>query len=229
MNNFIENCSKFGYNIDEAKMHNLQHYYELLVEWNEKMNLTAITKKEDVYEKHFLDSLCIANDIHGKVADVGSGAGFPGIVLAISRPDVEFTLIEPLQKRCLFLSHVKENLKLNNVTILNMRSEEIDEVEQFDFVTSRAVAKTNTLIELSFKFLKINGKALFLKANFDAIDEQNTKNALNIINGSMNFKVVEKPMIADARRCVVEITKLIPTDTKYPRSFNKIKKKPLGE
>ena len=213
-------------NYSQTMLDKLDEYYELVIEWNQKINLTAITNKDEFYKKHFIDSLSPISYLSGKVCDIGSGAGFPGIVLAIFKPDISFTLIEPIKKRCTFLELVINKLNINNVIVLNKRSEELKIRETFDFVLSRAVAKLNILTEISFHLLKINGKAIFLKGD---IQQEEITNANKTLNALGNQKFYQKIILdsKDYKRCLMIVSKTTKTDEKYPRAYNKIKNKPL--
>ena len=170
---FIEEVKKLGISIDEDKLNKLEKYYELLIEWNEKINLTAITEKEEVYLKHFYDSLTLIKaynlNQNIKVCDVGSGAGFPGIVLKIFFENIDITLVDALNKRINFLNLVIDKLNLKKVHTIHSRAEDFtkNHIEEFDLVTSRAVAKLNMLNELCIPIVKINGYFIPLKANID--------------------------------------------------------------
>lgn len=229
---FIEEVKKLGININEDKLNKLERYYELLVEWNEKINLTAITDKEEVYLKHFYDSLTLikAYDLNKniKVCDVGSGAGFPGIVLKIFFDNIDITLVDALNKRINFQNLVIEELNLKNIHPVHSRAEDFakNHLEEFDLVTSRAVAKLNMLNELCIPIVKVEGYFIPLKANIeDEIKE--SKNSLKILNSNLEDIISFKLPIEDSIRNLVVIKKIGKTNNKYPRSFDKIKKNPL--
>ena len=210
----------------------LEEYYSLVIEYNKVMNLTSITEKNEFYDKHFYDSLFIDEiyDFQNKVImDLGSGAGFPGIPLAICHPEAKIYLVEPIKKRCNFLTLVKEKLGLNNVYVINKRSEDLDETfnEKFDLILSRAVAKLNILVEISVKFLKINGILIFSKGlNYQGeIDE--AKNALDILKLKYEKTIKAYLPFSNETRFYIIIKKLGKTPSNYPRRFSLIKKKPL--
>ena len=153
-NNFVKNVKELGIEINDKQLKQLEKYYELLIEWNEKINLTGITKKEDVYLKHFYDSLTIQkiidlNDVE-TLCDVGTGAGFPGLVLKIVFPNLKVTLLDALNKRINFLNDVIEKLELKDIETIHSRSEDyaLKNREKFDVVTARAVASLPVLIIL---------------------------------------------------------------------------------
>lgn len=229
---FIRELELLKIDVSDDKLDKLEEYYELLIEWNEKINLTAITSKEDVYLKHFYDSLTLikAYDLNQKIKilDVGSGAGFPGIVLSIFFENIEITLVDALGKRINFLNLVIEKLKLKNVHAIHQRAElfATEHIGEFDLVTSRAVAKLNILNELCIPPLKINGYFIAMKANID--DElQEAKNSIKILNCNLENIISFKLPKENSIRNLVVIKKLKETDKKYPRNFDKIKKNPL--
>ncbi|HRX92439.1 MAG TPA: 16S rRNA (guanine(527)-N(7))-methyltransferase RsmG [Candidatus Izemoplasmatales bacterium] len=204
-------------------------YYDLLAEGNTRSNLTAITGKEEVYRKHFLDSLSLAKivDFHGKtILDVGSGAGFPSLPLKIVFPDLQVTIIESLGKRVSFLIDLTEKLGLENVKIIYGRAEEYSQKNMFDIVTARAVAKMNILTELCLPFVKNGGVFLAMKNASCEKEVEEAKEAIRILGGKMD-KIVRYPISAGCEHAVVVIKKEKPTSAGYPRPFAKIKKHPL--
>ena len=229
---FIEEVKKLGISIDDDKLNKLEKYYELLIEWNEKINLTAITEKEEVYLKHFYDSLTLIKaynlNQNIKVCDVGSGAGFPGIVLKIFFEDIDITLVDALNKRINFLNLVIDKLNLKKVHAIHSRVEDFakNHIEEFDLVTSRAVAKLNMLNELCIPMVKINGYFIPLKANIDEEIKESEK-SLKILNSNLENIISFKLPIEESIRNLVIIKKIGKTSNKYPRSFDKIKKNPL--
>ena len=163
---FQKACLEAGIQLNEEQMNQFEKYMQLLVEWNEKMNLTAITQEEEVWEKHFYDSIMPFSNIKFEtMCDIGSGAGFPGIPVKIAFPHVHMTLVEPLQKRCRFLNEVKTQLNLDNLDILNVRAEDLakEKRECFDVVSARAVAKLSILLELCVPFVKMDHTMVALK------------------------------------------------------------------
>lgn len=204
-------------------------YFELIAEYNKVMNLTGIDDYEGVYLKHFYDSLTVKDQIIDikpeTIADVGSGAGFPGIVLAIYFPEIKFILIEPLTKRIKFLQVVVEELELTNVELLNERVEDID--AEFDIVTSRAVARLNILLELCAPVCKVGGYVLTLKGPKVTEELEEAKNAISKLGleQTMSEKLVLP--IEESVRYNVYLKKVAKTPAKYPRNFGQIKKKPL--
>ena len=158
---FIIEVEKLGIEVTDEKLKKLERYYELLIEYNKVMNLTGITKKEDVYLKHFYDSLTLVKVIDlnsiDSLCDLGSGAGFPGIVLKIFYPNLKITLIDSLNKRINFLNIVINELDLKDITAIHTRIEDYAKInkEKYDVVTARAVAQTNILLELGINLVKI--------------------------------------------------------------------------
>ena len=156
--------SKIKLNAEQISQ--LERYGDLLIEWNEKFNLTAITEKEEIYVKHFLDCLILTNyQLCGNLADVGTGAGFPAIVLKIACPQLSITMLEPNNKKISFLNEVIRQLDLKDIVAVNQRAEDFarEHYEEFDFVTSRAVASLNILSELCLPLLKVHGHFLAMK------------------------------------------------------------------
>lgn len=227
-----------SYNIEISEQHiELFHrFYELLIQWNEKMNLTAITDYDEILKKHFLDSCLILQTYSydmfykKKIIDVGTGAGFPGIPLSILLPDTKFTLLDSLSKRIDFLSVVIEELQLKNVEVFHGRAEDFgrDELfrEQYDFCVSRAVASLSLLLEYCSPFVKEDGKLLLYKSRKTGEEIESAANAFSVLNCSL----VDDKKIADEeefQRYILEIKKNQPTPDKYPRKAGKPKKHPL--
>lgn len=229
---FIEEVRKLGIAVDEDKLDKLERYYELLIQWNEKMNLTTITKKEDVYLKHFYDSLTLikAYDLNQniRVCDVGTGAGFPGIVLKIFFDNIDITLVDALNKRINFLNIVIKELKLENIRAIHARVEEFakETKEKFDLVTSRAVAKLNVLNELCIPMIKIDGYFIPMKANIEEEIEE-SKNSIIKLNSILENIISFNLPIENSIRNLIIIKKVNSTKEIYPRKFDKIKKQPL--
>lgn len=228
----IEELKKININLDEKKQNMLDEYYELLLEWNEKINLTSITKKDDVYLKHFYDSLTLIKAVNLNdnlsLCDIGTGAGFPGLVLKICFPNLKITLVDSLSKRVDFLKKVIEKLNLKDIDAVHARAEDFskDNRESFDIVTSRAVAKLNILSELCIPLVKVNGYFIPMKANID--EEINiSKNSLNILNSKIEDIISFKLPKEESIRNIIKIKKERITDKKYPRIFSKISKNPL--
>ncbi len=193
-------CSEFGLVLDNAAIKRLQKYAELLVEWNKVMNLTAITDSAEILSKHFYDCLLMFKHFEipkgAGLIDVGTGAGFPGMVLKAVRPDLNITLLDGLQKRLNFLNEVSNSLNLQ-VTLLHDRAEEAGRKkelrEQFDFATARAVAKMQVLSEYCLPFVKVGGMFIALKGPTAAEELTASKNALKLLGGNNGETTFEKP------------------------------------
>lgn len=216
--------------LTDEMLEQLKMYADLLVEWNEKFNLTAITEIEEIIEKHFYDSLLMNIYLKDKtsIADVGSGAGFPGMVLAIANKDKNFTLIEPTGKRCTFLEEVKKQLHLSNVTIVNKRAEDCVKIyrEIFDVVTARAVANLPVLAELCIPLVKVGGCFVSMKGSQGKEEAVTARYAFQVL-GSKEPIVKEDQLTNGDERVFVIGEKEKSTPNKYPRAFGQIKKKPL--
>lgn len=226
---FKEELKKLNIELTKKQEQQLEKYYELLIEENKKTNLTRITEKEEVYLKHFYDSLTITKviDLNQNLSliDIGTGAGFPGLVLKIVFPNIKITLLDSLNKRIEFLNKVIKELNLKNIKTVNSRIEDYQK-ETFDIVTSRAVAKTNILLELSCRLPKINGYFIFLKANIEE-ELKESQNAIKELNLTIEKKETFNLPIENSQRTILKIKKISPIPTKYPRNFAKIKKNPL--
>ena len=210
----------------------LQEYKRMVIETNEVLNLTAITDSFEFDVKHLYDSLLISDYFDYKfknIMDLGSGAGFPGIPLAILLKDTNFYLVEPTKKRCDFLTRVKDALNLTNVTIINKRSEDLDVNFRgyFDFIVTRAVSRLNILLEISLPFLKTNGYLICYKG-IKYQEEINDSNiALKILNSSIEEVKKETLPFLNEERFNIIIKKNKEIDKKYPRLYSIIKKRPL--
>ena len=227
---FLEELKKLGILLTPKQEQDLETYYKLLISYNHNVNLTAITKEEDVYLKHFYDSLTLFKGIdlkeNLKICDLGTGAGFPGLVLKIVFPNLSITLVDSLEKRIKFLDLVIKELELKNIKTVHSRIEEFKEIETFDVVVSRAVSKINILLELGCKLPKVNGLFVFMKGNI--LEElKSAKNALKVLNYSLEKIISFKLPIEESERNIVILKHTSPTSNKYPRQFSIIKKKPL--
>lgn len=236
---FIEmlckSCNQNSVQITESKAEKLEIYKNLLLEWNEKMNLTAITDEYEIIIKHFVDCLECTKVITDEenIIDVGTGAGFPGIVLAIYYGDKQFTLIDALEKRITFLKDVIEKLELKNVKLIHARAEELARKEEyrecFDASVSRAVAQLPVLLEYTSPFVKVNGKCIVMKGDNVEDEVKISANALN----TLKMKIVDKYNYSytvneeQYNRSILKIAKIANTPQKYPRNYGQIKKKKL--
>lgn len=222
----------FDFSLDEEKRSKLDLYYNLLVDINEKMNLTTITDELDVYIKHFYDSMLVSKvmDLSNKtLLDIGTGAGFPGLVLKILYPNLKVTLLEPTNKRCQFLLQVIDELKLNDIVVINDRTENYikENREIFDVVTARAVSPLNILIELALPFVKINGFFLAMKGiNYQEELDKSTK-GISLLGGKVIASNNYKLPLDKGNRAIISIKKIKETSIKYPRMYAKIKNQPL--
>ena len=230
---FIKEVEKLNIKLNDKMLLGFEIYYNELVEVNKYMNLTAITEKNEVYNKHFLDSLEIvrAIDASGKftLCDVGSGAGFPSIPLAIVSDNVEVTIIDALNKRITFLNSLVKKLQLENVIALHKRAEDFakEKREAFDVVTARAVARLNVLAELCLPLVKLGGLFIAMKGQSGSEELNEAQSALKTLGGEV-IKTIEFDLPNDAgKREIIVVKKVKKTPQKYPRIFAKIKEKPL--
>ena len=219
-------------NISDKQLDQLYMYYEILKEESSKMNLTSITEIEEVYIKHFYDSILLAKTIeisNKTLVDVGTGAGFPGLVLKIIEPSLKLTLIEPTTKRCNFLNKVISKLNLDDVVVINDRAEKaiVNFRESFDIATARAVANLQVLLELLVPFVKVGGYVVPMKGSNIQEEIEQAKNAIN----KLKTKIVEVKQYMLPKdlgeRNIVILNKKEKTLDIYPREYAKIKKKPL--
>ena len=228
---FLIKTKELGITITEEMLNKLDTYYHILKEENNKYNLTRIIEEDAVYLKHFYDSLTITEVININnqiICDIGSGAGFPGLVLAICFPNTKLTLIESNGKKCNFLNIVKDKLNLTNVTILNARAEEFSKNnrEVFDIVTARAVAPLKHLLEYGIPLLKIGGYFITMKANVEN-EEVNITNYYNKLNIKEVTREVFNLPKEDSIRTIIKYQKLKETDSKYPRRYSEIIKRDI--
>ena len=220
---------KAGQTLTDGQKDQLCEFGRLLVEKNQVMNLTAITEPEAVAQLHFVDSLTVlkAADCKGKsIIDVGCGAGFPGVPVAIAEPTAKVTLLDSLQKRMNWLSEILPGLGVS-ATVVAARAEEYvaDHREQYDFATSRAVARLNILSELCLPYVKVGGKFLALKGAMTQEEVDEARKGIAMLGGKV-AEILEFP-VADAIHRIVVIEKIKPTPKQYPRKFAKIKQSPL--
>ena len=230
-NSFIEELKKINIDITDDQLQQLEIYYEMLVEYNKFMNLTGITEKEDVYLKHFYDSLTLNKIIDLKevntLCDLGSGAGFPGIVLKIVFPNIEMTLVDSLNKRINFLNDVIKRLNLKGIKTASVRIEDYakEHEEEYDLVTARAVAPINILLELGVRLVKVNKYFIAMKGNID--NEPNYINCIDKLNLEEKDKIVFNLPIENSTRTLIKFVKNKSTNKLFPRKFSEIKKRPL--
>jgi 16S rRNA (guanine527-N7)-methyltransferase len=226
---FIINCKNLSIEITEEIYSKLYKYFELLVEWNNKFNMTSILEEKEVFLLHFYDSLCLnkinLNEINS-LCDFGTGAGFPGMVIALVYPNIEVTLVESNNKKCTFLEEVKQQLNIKNVSIFNERIEDFARKnrEKYDIVTCRAVTSIPIIIELSTSLIKVNGLLAPLKSNCE--EEINKYKYLEKeFNLKLENLIKYNLPINDAYRVIPIYKKLKETDIKYPRNYGTIVKK----
>ena len=231
--NLSEKSEKIGINISEYNLEKFYSYMNLLIEWNKKINLTAIIDEEEIILKHFIDSLTVNSYIteKTKVIDIGTGAGFPGIPLKIQNPDTEMVLVDSLNKRINFLEEVCKKLDLKNITCIHSRVEELASIsihrEKYDIVTSRAVARLNTLLEYMLPFVKIGGKCICMKGS-NVLDEiEEAKKAIDILGGKI--EKIDNMVLpnSDIQRNIIVIKKVKDTPKHYPRKAGTPSKKPI--
>lgn len=236
MENFNEaligGMKKFNIELTDEQINKFNIYCNMLIEWNSKMNLTAIKEPTEIAVKHFVDSCSVLNYVkikkNAKVIDIGTGAGFPGIPLKILREDLDITLLDSLNKRLVFLNEVAKELKLELNTI-HSRAEDLgrqeNHREQYDIAISRAVAPLNVLSEYSIPFVRKGGKFISMKGPNVQSEIDEAKKAIRILGGKCNNVV--QFSIGDNSRSIVIVDKLNQTPYTYPRHGSKISKKPL--
>lgn len=236
MLDFIKNgAEQLNIELDENQINQLMLYAKLLVEWNEKMNLTAITDEEGIATKHFLDSLTALTTgyVSGKVIDVGTGAGFPGLVLKIAKPEIELTLLDSLNKRITFLKSVSEEMGLDGIEFVHSRAEDGGQNAmyrgKFDTVVSRAVANMATLSEWCIPFLKVGGRLLALKGPSAGEELKNAKRAISILGGEVEDVREVKIPFTDLEHKIIIIKKVRQTPMKYPRKPAIAAKNPIEQ
>lgn len=235
MERLREKAAAFGIKLSDHQLDQFETYYEMLVEKNKVMNLTAITEKNEVIDKHFADSLALIKSgvsLTGqKILDIGTGAGFPGIPLKIAFPELEIVLLDSLNKRIKFLNEVIEALGLEKITAIHGRAEDFAKQkeyrEQFDYVVSRAVANLTVLSEYCLPYVKVGG--CFIPYKSGEIDEElnNSKKAVRILGGKIEEVVKFQLPDTDIGRSFVKIKKNKNTAKKYPRKAGLPAKEPL--
>ncbi len=214
---------------DFLKNEKFLRYFEFLASENTKYNLTRITEIDEVYYKHFYDSLYLSKVIdveHKSILDVGSGAGFPSIPLKIIYPSLKPTIIDSLNKRIDFLKELVKRLELENVRFIHGRAEEQDKIKKYDIVTARAVARLNILAEISLPYVKIGGYFIAFKSMNYEEELKEAKAAITKLGGKVN-DIISYPVSIDENHVLIIIEKIKATPDIYPRHFSKIKKSPL--
>lgn len=232
---FENDLKKMGVTLSECQIEQFLQYYEMLAEWNEVMNLTAITEYDDVMKKHFVDSVSLikAYDVskESTVIDVGTGAGFPGLALKIAFPELKITLLDSLNKRIQFLNEVIEQLGLSGVETVHGRAEDFAKPgklrESFDLCVSRAVANLSTLSEYCLPFVKVGGQFISYKSEKVTEEAAAAGNAIKLLGGSINGQIEFKLPDSDIYRNLFIIDKAKETPKKFPRKAGLPGKEPL--
>ena len=231
----INGAEKLGLSLDKSQADKLERYAELLTEWNEKINLTAITAPEEIVTKHFLDSLSIFKTgvikPEDAVIDVGTGAGFPGLVMKIAVPSLKITLLDSLEKRLNFLRCVCEELALYDVGFVHARAEDAgrDDCyrEKYDIAVARAVANMSTLAEYLLPFVKVGGRCIALKGPLADEELKKAEKAVDILGGKIEKIVNAEIPFTDLKHKIVCVKKTRPCPKIYPRKAGTPAKKPL--
>lgn len=229
---FIKELEKLNISLTQNQLEKLEEYYNLLIEKNKVINLTSITNKEDVYLKHFYDSLTISKIIdlnkNLSLADLGTGAGFPGIVLKIVFPNLNITLVDSLNKRINFLNEVIKTLDLKDIHTQNKRIEDFskENIEKYDILVTRAVAKTNVILELGSQALKTKGNFILMKGDIKE-ELKNSEKAIKTLGYAIKDNLIFNLPKENSIRTLLNLQKIQKTNKIYPRDFAKIKKNPL--
>ncbi|WP_404450737.1 16S rRNA (guanine(527)-N(7))-methyltransferase RsmG [Virgibacillus necropolis] len=232
---FVHELEQKGIKLNDRQIEQFDIYFRTLVEWNEKMNLTALTEQKDVYLKHFYDSITAAfhydftKEVH--ICDVGAGAGFPSIPLKICFPHINVTIVDSLQKRIVFLNQLATNLDIDQVAFYHDRAENFGKNskfrEKYDIVTARAVARMSVLCELCLPLTKKNGKFIAMKAAQTSEELKDAEVAIEVLGGKLNavhnFTLPEE----DSERSIIIIDKKRKTPNKYPRKAGVPNKTPI--
>ena len=231
-NEFYKELENIGINLNDIQKEQLEKYYEYLIEYNSHTNVTSITNKEDVYLKHFYDSILLTQSTNfnniNSMLDIGCGAGFPGLVIKIIYPNINLTLLDSNNKKTTFCSNLVNILELENVEVINKRAEEYikGKREYYDLVTARAVKDLSILNELAIPYVNVNGYFIAMKSNYEE-ELNNSINGINTLGGKyLETKNIDLPNNLGTRNFVI-IKKINKTNIKYPRQYNQILKKPL--
>jgi len=241
MKELITGAVKLGIELDASQIEQFELYYQELVDWNTRINLTAITDYRSVQVKHFLDSLTIILALSAQeamspdftIVDIGTGAGFPGLPLKILFPRPRLVLLESTAKKVAFLQHIIHKLELENVEVLNSRAEEAARLPlyrgQFALVLSRAVAPLPTLMELALPFCQVGGRVIAQKKGEVGREVDGAREAMSVLGGRLNeIRRLELDEFSDARYLII-IDKIRPTPDKYPRRAGLPKRRPIRE
>ena len=230
-----DSLNKLSIEYDEEKLNKLESYYEMMIEKNKVMNLTAITDQSEFVIKHFVDCLAVLNFVSFspgmRAADLGTGGGFPGIPLAVFHPEVQFLLIDSVNKKLNFISDAAEILGISNIVTLHGRAEDIGHLKEyreiFDYVFSRAVSNMSTLAELALGLVKINGVFVAYKSDNSAAEIKAADKALKLMGGKLDSENSVLLPNSDINRYFYFIKKISPTSKKYPRKAGEPARKPL--
>lgn len=232
---FLDACKQYDFSPSDRQMEQFKQYFQLLVEWNEKINLTAIVDEEGVYFKHFFDSLTLgfhhsfSSDTH--IIDVGAGAGFPSIPLKIMLPDIKVTILDSLNKRITFLNTIVESLGLQNVSLIHGRAEEAGQNklyrEKFDVATARAVARLSVLSEYCMPFVRKDGYFLAMKGAGAENEVSEGKKAISTLGGTIENSFSFELPFELGERSIIEVKKVKPTPKQYPRKAGLPSKDPI--
>ena len=226
-------AKEIGMHLTSKQLDSFWKYKELLLQWNEKMNLTAITDEDEIIQKHFIDSLTIVPYIHQDISliDIGTGAGFPGIPIKIVNEDMNITLMDSLNKRLIFLEEVVKNLKLEKIDIVHARAEEggkdLKYRQMFDVAVSRAVAPMNVLLEYLLPFVKIGGKCICMKGSNAKEELEDAKKAIEVLGGKIEKIQRFSLPNSDIERNIFIIKKVKNTPNQYPRKAGTPSKQPI--
>ena len=241
MENLIEGANQLGIGLNARQVEQFELYYQELIEWNKRINLTAITDYSSVQVKHFLDSLTItlalpAQEVTNpdfRIVDIGTGAGFPGLPLKILFPQLQLVLLESTAKKVAFLQHIIRKLELENVEVVNSRAEEAARLplyrEQFSLVLSRAVGLLPTLVELILPFCRVSGRCIVQKKGEIEQEVNEAKGAISVLGGRLkDIRRIELEEFSDARYLVI-VDKILSTPDRYPRRAGLPKRRPIRE
>lgn len=233
---FIDYLKLNGIELSATQLQQFERYYQLLIEWNEKINLTAITEKEEVYLKHFYDSVMLLwamplAEYNIRLVDVGAGAGFPSIPLKIIKPELKVTIVDSLNKRINFLHLLVKELGLDNVSLVHGRAEDVGQNPEyrakFDLATARAVAALNVLSEFCLPLVKKGGYFIALKSAKTELEIEEAQRAISELGAKLEMVETAMLPIEDSERTFIKIKKTLDTPKKYPRKAGKPSRQPI--